>query len=145
MKDCIKVLLLLVAMVACNGITSAQNADKRRLTREELAEVQARHIAKEMSMDDTTRTRFVDTYCLYQKEIWSLGPRPGKKKQQASPETSDRETEEEIKARFDHSRKILAIREKYYGIYSRFLTQKQIERMYLLERRMINRLMKHKK
>ena len=50
-----------------------------------------------------------------------------------------------IKSRFAHSRKILDLRQKYYGIYSEFLTQKQILRVYVLEKQMMNRLARHDK
>ena len=55
--------------------------------------------------------------------------------------------EEEIKAefkqRFAQSRSVIDIREKYYKEYSRFLTQKQIKKMYELERQSMDRIMKH--
>ena len=47
---------------------------------------------------------------------------------------SDEETEQVLKERFGHSQKILDLRRKYYAIYSKFLTQKQIRRVYELER-----------
>lgn len=42
--------------------------------------------------------------------------------------------------RFDHSKRILAIREKYYEEYSKFLSQKEIEQVYELERQAMRRL-----
>lgn len=58
---------------------------------------------------------------------------------------SDEETGQAIKDRFAHSQKILDIREKYYSIYSEFLTQSQIQRVYDLERQMMKRLSRHDK
>lgn len=43
-------------------------------------------------------------------------------------------------SRFDRSQKILDLRKKYYAIYSTFLTQKQISRVYEIERDMMRRL-----
>lgn len=45
-----------------------------------------------------------------------------------------------IQNRFDRSQKLLDIRKKYYDEYSKFLTQKQIERVYELEKQMMKRL-----
>ena len=45
-----------------------------------------------------------------------------------------------MKQRFDRSQKILDLRKKYYAIYSTFLTQKQISRVYEIERDMMRRL-----
>ena len=58
---------------------------------------------------------------------------------------TDEETGQALKARLDHSQKILDLRQKYYGIYSEFLTQKQIRRVYELERQMMDRLSKRGK
>ena len=141
MKNIIRLLLLVVTFTAFSFTAMAQNygkANKQRLTREQLAEVQARHIAKDLAFDEATGKRFVKTFCKYQKEVWALGPRvkPQRGKQ------SDGQTERSLKDRFTHSQKILDLRKKYYGIYSEFLTQAQIERVYQLERQMMQRMAK---
>lgn len=133
-------MLAAVALMACYGTIYAQNGNRQRLTREELAEKQARYIADEVVMDDTVTERFVETFCRFQKEIWALGPRTGRDSLRNASAGTDTETEQEIKARFEHSQKILDIRKKYYKEYSEFLTQKQIKRVYELERQMMNRL-----
>lgn len=140
MKCIIKLLLLVVLPMTFLGTVSAQT-DKQRLTREELAEVQAKYIAEEMAMDDATSQRFIGTFCQFQREIWALGPRP----KQPHSQMTDEETEQLLKDRFAHSQKILDLRQKYYGIYSEFLTQKQIRRVYELERQMMDRLSKRGK
>ena len=137
MKNIIRLLLLAVALTAFSGTVSAQS-NKQRLTREQLAEVQAKHIAKEMAMDKATSQRFIKTFCQFQRDIWALGPRP----KQSHSQMTDEETGQALKARFAHSRKILDLRQKYYAIYSEFLTQKQIQRVYELERQMMERLSK---
>jgi len=136
MKSIFRILLFAMAMTTFCVSTYAQKDSRQRMTREQLAERQAKYIAKEMAMDDTTSEKFIATFCQFQQEIWALGPRPKR-------ETSDRtdaETEQTLKERFDHSQKILDLRKKYYVEYSKFLTQKQIERVYKLEREMMNRL-----
>ena len=140
MKSIIRLLLLVVALTTFCGTVSAQTG-KQRLTREQLAEVQAKHIAKEMAMDDATSQRFIDTFCQFQRDIWALGPRPKRSHRQMT----DEETEQALKDRFAHSQKILDLRQKYYAIYSEFLTQRQIQRVYQLERQMMDRLSKRGK
>lgn len=136
MKSIFRILLLTVAMVTFCVNTYAQKADRQRMTREQLAETQAKYIAKEMALDDMTTKQFVETFCQFQKEIWALGPRP----QKDSSTHTDEEAEQALKARFAHSQKILDLRQKYYGEYSKFLSQKQIRRVYELERKMMDRL-----
>lgn len=140
MKRMIRLLVLALSLTVFSGTVAAQ-ANKQRLTREQLAEVQAKHIADQMAMDDKTSKRFTETYCQYQRELWALGKRPKAQRRQMT----DEETEAALKERFAHSQKILDLREKYYGLYSEFLTQKQIKQVYELERQMMNRLSKHGK
>lgn len=135
MKNMIKILVLAVAMITFNVSTYAQKSERQRMTREQLAEAQAHFIADEMAMDDTTAKQFVETFCQFQKDIWA-GPRP---KRDAS-HLSDKEAEQAMNERFTHSQKILDLRKRYYLKYSKFLTPKQIERVYELERKMMNRL-----
>ena len=107
------------------------------MSREQLAEKQAKHIAHELALDETTTRQFVETYCAYQQEMWALGPRHNAKAE------NEEEAEQAIKERFERSQQLLDLREKYYEEYSKFLTQKQIQRVYELERQAMNRLEKH--
>ena len=142
-----KVILIFVClflMAASWTETTAQHDDNRHMKREQLAEAQAKHIAKGLKLDEEKTKRFVDTYCECQKSMWALGA----KYRRANNDKQCRElTEEEIKAefkkRFAQSRDVIDIREKYYKKYSSFLTQKQIKKMYELERQGMDRLMKH--
>ena len=133
-------MVIAIAMLFTSINMSAQSNNQQRQSREQLAEKQARHIAHELALDDATTQKYVATYKAYQQEVWALGPRVKPKKQTDMTET---ESEQAIKDRFEHSEKILKIREKYYKEYSKFLTQKQIERAYELEQQTMRRLARH--
>ena len=136
-RSIIKALFLTVIMAAFCGTAYAQKSDKQRMSREQLAEVQARHIAQQLAFDDETTAKFVDTYSHCQKEIWALAPL---KKGVRGAAKTDTETEAAIESRFERSQKLLDIRKKYYKEYSEFLTPKQIQRVYSLEKSMMGRL-----
>lgn len=144
MKRIIRNFVIAIMMIASCAAVFAQESPswhpdrKQRISREQLAEVQAKHIAGELAFSDAVTERFVKTYCDCQKEIWALGPRQRSNKQGMS----EQENEERIKQRFAISEKILDIRKKYYKEYSKFLTQTQIEKVYVQERKMMNRLAK---
>ncbi len=144
MKQIIRTFVFAIMMVAsCVTVFAQQNNSQRpnqkqRLSREQFAEVQAKHIAGELAFSDDVTEKFVATYCNYQKEIWALGSR----QRPAKKEMSEKENEERIKQRFAMSEKILDIRQKYYKEYSTFLTQTQIEKVYEQERKVMNRLSK---
>ena len=136
MKKIFNVMMLVIAMTmfTVNSFAQAPN-NKQRLTREQLAEKQAQYIAKDLSLDNETTTKFINTYIKCQKEVWALGPRPRR-----NLNGNEEQTEQDIKKRFEMSEKILDIRKKYYKEYSKFLTQTQIQRVYKLEKNMMKRL-----
>ena len=136
MRSIFKILLFAMTMITLGISAYAQKDNRQPKTREQVAEAQAKYIAKEMAMNDATAEKFIATFCHFQKEIWALGPRPKRE----SPDPTDAETEQAIKERFVHSQKILNLRQKYYEEYSRFLSQKQIIRVYELEKKMMDRL-----
>ena len=141
MTRIIKTFLMAFVMVVSCATAFAQQPNSQRLnrqqriSREQLAEIEAKHIAQELAFSDAVTEKFITTYCNYQKEIWALGPRQRPNKQGQS----EKENEERIKQRFATSEKILSIRQKYYKEYCKFLTQAQIEKVYEQERKIINR------
>lgn len=124
-------IMAIVAIFMSLSLSAQDNA--RRISREELAVKQAEHISETLAFDKATSDRFKEVYCNFQKELWELGPSLGKQQ-------SENPSEEEMKQRFERSQKILDLRKKYYDIYSTFLTQKQISRVYEIERDMMRRL-----
>ena len=124
-----KLVYLLVCLAM--AVSATAQTPQQRMSREQLAETQAKYIARELAFDDNLSSQFVTTYCECQKEVWALSPRSGK--------------DCSMQERFDRSQKLLDIRQKYYRLYSRFLTDRQIENVYELERRMMHRMQsKHK-
>lgn len=110
----------------------------QRISREQLAEKQAHFIAKKVKMDNDKTTRFVETYCQYQKEIRDLGPRQPRK-------GGEGDSEARIKQRFERSQQILDIRKDYYKKYRKFLSDAEIEQVYQLEHKMKMRFAHHGK
>ena len=137
MKNLMKInLMAMLVLVFC---TMGKAQDKQqRISREQLAEKQAKHIANELAFDEATTQQFIETYCAYQQEVWALGPR------QKVETASEEEAEQAIKGRFERSQQILTLREKYYEVYSTFLTQQQIQRVYELERQCMRSLSNHR-
>jgi Spy/CpxP family protein refolding chaperone len=147
MKKVFSILLTAIMMMAFSTAVSAQEnngqqpSKKQRMSREQMAEMQAKHIARQLALDDATSQKFIDTFSAYQKEVWTLRPQ-GKQHGKKKSEMTDAEVEKSIKDQFDHSQKILTLRQEYYKKYSKFLTPKQIQRVYELEKQSMNRLSK---
>ncbi len=125
--------LVFTAIAVFMSISLSAQPRSNRISREDLAVKQAEHISETLAFDKATSDKFKETYCNFQKELWELGPRSEKQQ-------PDNPSEEEMQKRFERSQKILDLRKKYYRIYSTFLTQKQISRVYEIERDMMRRL-----
>lgn len=133
-------------------------------------EAQCDMIIRELALDDATTERFRTVYNQYLQELQSTynpkldnikcpycgrencdgtdcpGPKGEKNatyKRVGKKLPTDAEVEARIKARFAQSRKILDIREKYYKEYRKFLSPKQIQRIYTVEKRCKNRIKRH--
>ena len=147
MKKVFSILLTAIMMVAFSTAVSAQEnngqqpSKKQRMSREQMAEMQAKHIARQLALDDATSQKFTETFSAYQKEVWALRPQ-GKQHGKKKADMTDAEVEKSIQDQFDHSQKILTLRQEYYKKYSKFLTPKQIQRVYELEKQSMNRLSK---
>ncbi len=133
MKTLINSLLLTLVFVFANAFClSAQTPAKQRMSREQLAEAQAKHIARDLALDDNTAQQFVATYKDFQKDLWAIGGKVNRSKDNA-------DTEQQIMQRFEREQKVLALRQSYYKKYAAFLTPKQIQRVYEIERQMLKR------
>ena len=109
---------------------------RKRPNMEQLTKMQASRISQSLGLDDKTSQKFIDTFCQCRKEMGATwGNHSGKKRAQMT----DAEVDKAIKADFAQGRKILDIREKYYKAYSKFLTPKQIQRVYDMERQDMQR------
>lgn len=138
MKQIVKPMMVALMMIATCTVAFAQpQGKKQRMSREQLAEVQAHHIAEQLAFSDDVTAKFVSVFCQQQQEIWALAPRLG--------HMAAATDEEQIQQRFDRSEKILAIRKKYYKEYSQFLTQAQIKKVYEIERQTMKRFAKKAK
>ena len=145
MKKLVLRLMMVICMMTVSATlvnaqttkTGVQKTEHQRMTREQLAQTQARHICNELALDEEKSTKFCTEYCNYMKELWAIGPRTTKKQR---AEMTDAQAEAQTKMDFERSQKILDLRQKYYKRYSTFLTQRQIQRVYEIEKQMRNRL-----
>lgn len=146
------VLMLTMAGLLFSSLVQAQQEGKERPSREELSKMQAKRIADQLALDDATTEKFTTTFCNYQQEIWALNPRPerGEKPEmdeqqpEEKPEITEEVASKMLQEQFERNQKILDIRKKYYEEYSKFLTQKQILKVYEQEREMIQRIGEHR-
>ncbi len=136
--------VLMLAVLMGTQVMNAQNetnkrTDKRmrpRMTMEQLADKQAAKIVTDLGLDDKTAAKFTDVYKKYMKELDDVrkefplyGVKGMKAKAQASIPT-DEEVDKMMRDRFKQSRKMLEVREKYYDEFRKFLSPKQVQKVY---------------
>ena len=152
MKTKFMYVLLAALMVGSLTTISAQNKDnkdkKQRPTQEQMIQMQTERMVKSLMLDDATAAKFTPVYEKYLKEVrdcrmMNHKPRMKKDAPQGTdansatpqkPTMTDADIAQQIKGQFAQSRKMLDIREKFYNDFSKILSQKQIMKIYQMER-----------
>ena len=86
MKKVFRILLTTIMMVAFSTAVSVQEnngqqpSKKQRMSREQMAEMQAKHISRQLALDDATSQKFIETFSAYQKELWHFAPTARKRR-----------------------------------------------------------------
>ena len=140
--------MLLVACFMGMQVMNAQHHDKskhpgrKRMTIEQMTDMQAKRIIGELGLDDKTAAKFTDVYRKYMTEMDDLrkegmdfrmrgrmqkGDTLAKMKIQMP---TDAEVDKMMRNRFKQSREMLDIREKYYDEFRKFLSPKQVQKVY---------------
>lgn len=134
-------MLLMACLMGVQGV-NAQNKDagqrpRKRMSIEQMSERQADKIVADLGLDDKTAARFKEVYKKYKTEMNDLRkknfppkPEAQKDKGQPKPVPTDAEVDKMMKERFAQSRKMLDIREKYYHEFCKFLSPKQVQKIY---------------
>lgn len=123
----------------------AQNNQPRKngMTWEKMQEMQMDFIAHSLLLSDKDTEKFKKVYLEYAHEMRQLMSSMGHPNHQqvkkadgennAWKQPSDEEVERMLKARFAQSRKMLDLHEKYYDKYRKFLSPRQIQKIYDME------------
>ena len=141
--------MMVVAVLMGTQVMNAQDKSeqgkrhgRKRMTMEQMVNMQANKIIGDLGLDDKTAAKFKDVYAKYMKEMNDLrkegmdfrmrgriqkGDTLAKMKIQMP---TDDEVDKMMRDRFKQSRKMLDIREKYYDEFRKFLSPKQVQKIY---------------
>ena len=134
--------VLIAAFVMGTQVMNAQrheygkkmNHKRGEISMETVAEMQANKIIGELGLDDKTAAKFTDVYKKYMKEMNDLRkeymPKVKAGEVSMSSMPTDAEVDKMMRNRFKQSRETLDIREKYYDEFRKFLSPKQVEKVY---------------
>lgn len=143
--------MMVVAVLMGTQVMNAQQAKGKgsgkhggkRLTMEQVVNMQAEKIVNELSLDDKTAAKFTDVYKKYMQEQNDVRKafakefpmrekvadgKGGTEFKMKKP--TDAEVDKMMRERFKLSRKLLDVREKYYDEFRKFLSPKQVMKIY---------------
>ena len=134
--------VLIAAFVMGTQVMNAQrheygkkmNHKRGEISMETVAEMQANKIIGELGLDDKTAAKFTDVYKKYMKEMNDLRkeymPKVKAGEVSMSSMPTDAEVDKMMRNRFKQSRETLDIREKYYDEFRKFLSPRQVQKVY---------------
>ena len=129
--------IFLIAVLPMN-INAQDQKGKRpaRPSKEQVIEHQYNVAIRELMLDDEKAAKFKTVFTAYQEDFFAIHKKymPGKKKGKKGANESDAEIEKRILNKFAMSREIIDVREKYYNQFRQFLTPRQIEKIFDLEK-----------
>lgn len=109
-----------------------------------MVDMQARRIINDLGLDDKTSAKFTEVYKKYMTEMNDLRKKNMPKKPEVKPGENqglamptDADVDKMMRDKFAMGRKMLDIREKYYDEFRKFLSPKQVQKIY--EQGMMNR------
>ena len=133
--------MFLTTLMLGAQVVNAQVAEKKdvrkRMSPEQMTEIRINRMVNELALDDASAVKFTEVYKKYMEEMSNLRstcPLKAKKEEGKSYRRTDAEVEKSIEERFAMSRKKLDIREKYYKEFRKFLSPRQVEKIYMKEK-----------
>ena len=132
-------IMMVVAVLMGTQVMNAQDNEqgkkrsRKRMTMEQMVDMQSRKIIGDLGLDDKTAARFTDVYAKYMKEMNDLRKEYMPKRPEAGKKPSmptDAEVDKMMRDKFKVGRKMLDLREKYYDEFRKFLSPKQVQKIY---------------
>ena len=132
--------MVMIAVMMLSGSTTvnaqvAQNGKERvHLTVDQIIQKRTEKMVQTLMLDDATSAKFIPVYSQYLKEKMDCRVIKPKHMGMDVNAKTDAEIDQMIQENFAQSHKILDIREKYYAKFRKFLTPKQIMKIYQVEK-----------
>ncbi|MDR2292065.1 MAG: hypothetical protein LBE11_01145 [Prevotellaceae bacterium] len=122
-----KLLIFVLSAALCFAAAAQQKVEKNskhgvKLTKEEMVEKKCKTVSDKLMLDDAAAAKFTPVYRNYLNE---LSENVDFKKFSDDNEMNDADIDKDMKNGFERKRKLVDIREKYYGEFRKFLTAKQ--------------------
>lgn len=145
-----KKLFFLPAIIAClflSAVATGQNRgdfERDMPTVEEMIDFECKKLTKRLLLDDATANKFVKTYTEYRKEFISIKDKYPILRTCFNKDEilTDEQIELKIESLFAQGKDMIAVREKYYKEFRKFLTPRQIDVVFESERHRFHKFKK---
>ena len=123
-----KKLMVAVMFVLATGTAVSAQDFKPGMQKQITSEQRAKMMASRLMLDDKTSAEFVPLYEEYVNKLSEC--RPERRQRGEGQGLSDKEIDEQLKARFDRQEKRLYIQREYYDKFKEVLTIRQVKQLY---------------
>lgn len=118
--------------------------DGQQPNKEQMLKKKCKEIIKALSLDNSQAELFTQTYTNYSNEAREIKKKYKKTMTQKGENNqmkalTDEEVEQNILNSFKEDKELLALKEKYYTQYRKFLSPQEIQKLYMVEKRGNNR------
>lgn len=133
--------LLLSLAFFCTFLCSVPSfAQQKGADKQQKTEMRSAHMASILGLNDANTARFKALYAKSTNEIRAARQKYSHIRVKKGERLTDQQVKTNLDRQFALSQSILDIRKKYYAEYSKFLTPRQIERLYELEKKNAEKL-----
>lgn len=139
--------ILVVFLVLCNGYNAeSQNMDRFPRLRERIVQAKLREIRFQLKLDQVTFDEFRPVYLRYEHEISGIDFRNLARLMKVNADSlSSEEADQMIVNQMETSKKLIAIREKYYKEFRTVIAPQQIIKLYQTEAELRKKVMQELK
>lgn len=110
-------------------------AQQKGAGKQQKTEMRSAHMASILGLNDANTARFKTLYAKSTDEIRAARQKYSHIRPKKGEHLTDQQVKTNLERQFALSQSILDIRKKYYAEYTKFLTPRQIERLYELEKK----------
>lgn len=133
--------LLLSLAFFCAFLCSVPSfAQQKGAGKQQKSEMRSAHMATILDLNDANTTRFKTLYAKSTDEIRAARQKYSRIHAKKGERLTDQQVKTNLDRQFALSQSILDIRKKYYAEYCKFLTPRQIDRLYELEKKNAEKL-----
>lgn len=144
-----KASLIVCSLMLTFSLTIAQpqrtyKKEKQKPDKEQIINKKCKEIIKALSLDNSQAELLTKTYTSFYNESFEIKKnykkiRPQKGENGEMKPLTDEEVEQNILNSFKEDKELLALKEKYYIKYRKFLSPQEIQKLYMVEKRGNNR------